>query len=178
MRISNIFLLLILDSVSALPLYKPYYHLILDESKNVYQKILNETINDTFNEVYGNITKSIKSNETFYVFKSPFCQEPENLYNKIKHNIYDKLVYTLININYNKAMCPVNYNYGYILWSYNIGIRNVAPISRIKKYVKYFLRKLNTTFPNSNIVLVYNVSSDNKYTIFGTNCCPFYNISF
>ena len=75
-------------------------------------------------------------------------------------------------------MCPVNYNYGYILWSYNIGIRNVAPISRIKKYVKYFLRKLNTTFPNSNIVLVYNVSSDNKYTIFGTNCCPFYNISF
>lgn len=178
MWISNIFLLLTLGCVSALPLYKSYYSLILDESKIIHQKILNETINDTFNQVYSNITKSIKNNETFYVFKSPFCQEPENLYNKIKHNIYDKLVYTSININYNKAICPVNYNYGYILWSYNIGIRNVMPISRIKKYVKYFLRKLNTSFPNSNIVLVYNVTSDNKYTIFGTNCCPFYNISF
>ena len=175
MWISKIYLLLTLGSVSSIPLYKPYYSLSLDNSKLISQQILN----DTFNQVYNNITKSIKNNETFYVFRSPFCQEPENLYNKIKHNLYDKIAYTsIVNINYNKHMCPINYNYGYILWSYNIGVQNIAPVNRIKKYIKYFLRKINITFPNSNIISIYNVSSNNRYTIFGTNCCPFYNISF
>jgi len=175
MWISNLYLLLTLVSVNGLPLYKPYYSLSLDNSKLISQQILN----DTFNEIYNNITESIKNNETFYVFKSPFCEEPENFYNKIKHNVFDKIAYTSnVNINYNKPKCTINYNYGYILWSYNIRVRNFTPVNRIKKYNKYILRKLNIIFPNSNIISVYNVSSDNKYTIFGTNCCPFYNISF
>lgn len=170
-----IFLLLTINSVNTLPFYKPYYSLSFDNSKLIYQQI----INNTFNEVNNNITERINNNHSFYVFKSPFCEEPENLYNKIKHNMYDKIAYTsIININNNRPICPTNYNYGYILWSYNIGVQNSAPVNRIKKYVKFFLRKLNTTFPNCNINLVYNISSNNKNTIFCTNCCPFYNISF
>lgn len=175
MWIFNISLLLIINYVNALPFYKPYYSLSFDNSKLIYQKI----INNTFNQVYNNITESIRNNESFYLLKSPFCQEPENLYNKIKHNLYDKIAYTsIVNINYNKPTCPTNYNYGYILWSYNTGIQNIVPVNRIKKYVKFFLKKLNYTFSNSNIILVYNITSNNKYTIFGTNCCPIYNISF
>jgi hypothetical protein len=172
MWISNISLLLSL--VTALPLYRPYYKLTLDNPKLISQKILN----DTFNEVYNNITESIKNNHSFYVFKSPFCEEPENLYNKIKHTIYDKITHKpIVNINNYKPLCPINYNYGYILWSNNIPLKYFVPVNRIKKYIRFILRKLNTTFPNSNIISVYNVSSENRYTIFGTNCCPFYNIS-
>ena len=179
MWISNIFLLLNIVNVNTIPLYNQYYSLSLDNSKFIIPLILN----DTYNEIYNNITKSINNNKTFYIFKSPFCDEPENLYNKIKHNIYDNILYrSIININHNKNICPNDYNYGYVLWSYNqlknnIHVQNYIHVFKIKKYVKYVLKKINNTFPNSNIISIYNISSSNKYTIFATNCCPYYNIS-
>jgi hypothetical protein len=95
--------------------------------------------------------------------------------------------------NHYKSKCPFNTNDGYIIWSYDLYIFNSMneiirynnydiSINKIKKYVKYFLNKINFTFPDSNIDIILNIELDpfidQSNYIYSTNCCPKYNISF
>jgi hypothetical protein len=93
--------------------------------------------------------------------------------------------------------CPIND--GYSIWSYvfqqnqnsdivtrlifNILDYDIS-VYQLKKYIIYFMKRIQTIFPDSKLNLIinnYNYDENNynyNYYIFKTNCCPIYNISW